>query len=332
MKFPTSNSYFRRDEFHQSQAGKLFRWGIRGARPSRKRSAAFTMIEVAISLAIIGFALVAIIGVLPYGMNTQRDNREETVINQDATMLIEAIRNGAYAHDELTNYIYAVTNHWTQYDPNGAVMSSGTLGYTYTAAYQNQFLTNGARIIGLLSTPQFTTDPIIGVPIPSLAFGGYSNHVTAYVRSISGLAAEKPPQNNQLMQDNAFAYRIYCVNAAAPADTNLFYLHPVWQLNQQYYKNDTVIYNWSFWKASADTKGEFPGVALVWEKVPSFSLDMLGVQHELRLSFYWPLLPNGKTLKGPQTYRATIAGQLMTTNFPGFSQTLYLYQPQSFKQ
>ena len=54
------------------------------------------MVEIAICLAIIGFALVAIIGVLPIGMNTQRDNREETIINQDATVFIEAIRNGAH--------------------------------------------------------------------------------------------------------------------------------------------------------------------------------------------------------------------------------------------
>ena len=44
----------------------------------------FTMVEIAICLAIIGIALVSIIGVLPIGMNTQRDNREETIINQDA--------------------------------------------------------------------------------------------------------------------------------------------------------------------------------------------------------------------------------------------------------
>ena len=55
------------------------------------------MVEIAICLAVIGFALVAIIGVLPMGMNTQRDNREETIINQDATVFIEAIRNGAQA-------------------------------------------------------------------------------------------------------------------------------------------------------------------------------------------------------------------------------------------
>ena len=61
------------------------------------------MVEIAIGPTI-GFALVAIIGVLPIGMNTQRDNREETVINQDATVLMEAIRNGARGLDDLTNY------------------------------------------------------------------------------------------------------------------------------------------------------------------------------------------------------------------------------------
>ena len=40
------------------------------------------MVEIAISLAIIGIALVAIIGVLPMGMQIQRANREQTVINQ----------------------------------------------------------------------------------------------------------------------------------------------------------------------------------------------------------------------------------------------------------
>ena len=43
----------------------------------RNAVGAFTMIEIAICLAIIGIALVAIIGVLPLGMNVQRDNREE---------------------------------------------------------------------------------------------------------------------------------------------------------------------------------------------------------------------------------------------------------------
>ena len=61
------------------------------------------MIEIAVSLAIIGFALVAIIGVLPIGMNVQQANREETIINQDATVLMDAIRSGSQGLDDLTN-------------------------------------------------------------------------------------------------------------------------------------------------------------------------------------------------------------------------------------
>ena len=56
------------------------------------RNSGFTMIEVALCLAIMGFALVSILLVLPSGMNTQRDTRQETIINQDATVLLEAIR------------------------------------------------------------------------------------------------------------------------------------------------------------------------------------------------------------------------------------------------
>ncbi len=56
---------------------------------------AFTMIEVALSLAIVAFAMVAIIGVMPAGLNVQKENREDTILSQDATLLLEAIRGGS---------------------------------------------------------------------------------------------------------------------------------------------------------------------------------------------------------------------------------------------
>jgi type II secretory pathway pseudopilin PulG len=61
---------------------------------TRSRQAGFTMLEIAISLGVIAFALIAIIGILPTGLQTQRDNREETLVNQDARLLVEAIRTG----------------------------------------------------------------------------------------------------------------------------------------------------------------------------------------------------------------------------------------------
>src|SRR5688572_11872570 len=52
--------------------------GYRPGTHSRRCCLAFTMVEIAICIAVIGFALVAIVGVLPIGMQVQKDNREET--------------------------------------------------------------------------------------------------------------------------------------------------------------------------------------------------------------------------------------------------------------
>ena len=52
----------------------------------------FTMAEIAIALGVIAIALIAILGVLPTGLQVQRDNREETIINQDARLLLQALK------------------------------------------------------------------------------------------------------------------------------------------------------------------------------------------------------------------------------------------------
>ena len=209
------------------------------SRSSLRPASAFTMIEIAICLAIIGFALVAIIGVLPIGMNAQRDNREETIITQDATMLINAIRTGARGMNDLTNYVSSIFN------------SSGS---------HSNFI-NGAQIVGLLSTPGTTN---------------YAN-----VRALSGLASRKPPQDNILVRDDGFSYRLVCMST--PVRVSSF---------------------------------------------SAFNKQLTNSQWELRLRFFWPLLPNGNYGSGRQTFRATIAGQLVSTNLT--LPKLYFFQPQTF--
>lgn len=254
---------------------------------------AFTMIEVAICLAIIGFALVAIIGVLPLGMNTQRSVREETIINQDASVLLESIRNAARGANDLTNYVYAITNYWTLYDDKGVMVNPTHIaGYTFKDASLDGtptsfYITNAARIIGLLSTPEYTDTSYR--PITDFSKISYiSNHVVAYVRSISGVAVEKPPQDNGIMVENTFSYRLFCVNAPMPVDTNTF----------------------------AANNGS------------AFATRLAAAQRELRMTFLWPLLPNGKIGNGRQTFRTTIAGQLTHQYISGFD--YYFYQPLSF--
>jgi prepilin-type N-terminal cleavage/methylation domain-containing protein len=297
---------------------------------------AFTIIEVAICLAIIGIALVGIIAVLPRGLNTQRDTREETIIGEDANLLLELISNGSHstngpsAPDDLTNYVYAVSNYW--YSTAGAG-NFGVSGYTYSNCpvsaaplappYLPVPINSGSNILSLLSTPEFTDTN--GAPIPSLIEGGVSNHVVAYVRAMSGLAAEKPPQTNDIMQGDAFSYRILCVNSPMPMD-----LPPVWQA-QTYNLGATVYYQMKQWVATNSTLAtDFPGSSPSSWARNSYFADQLAIgQREVRLRFLWPQLPNGNLGGSFQSFRTTVGGQL-ATNISFNGQLLYFYQPQSF--
>lgn len=312
------------------------------------------MMEIAISLAIIGIALVAIIGVLPIGMNVQQDVRQQTIIGQDANVLMEAIRNGSLGLDDLTNYVYAITNYWQQYGPGGVPGPSGVNGYSYTHALQNGFnyplagkpLTNGANIIGLLSTPEYIAPAgapksvgAAGQAIPSLFFGGISNHVVAYCRSISGPAYEKPPQDNPILQGDSFGYRMFVVNAPTPVDTNWFGI--VWTPGTAYGSGATVFYDWTYWSVNlpaGNTTTLVPGSAnSPWQMTPNYTFEQAVNLHELRLTFEWPQLPNGNLGTGRQTFQTLIAGQLeyQPVYQPGVSSIyynpgLYCYQAQSF--
>jgi prepilin-type N-terminal cleavage/methylation domain-containing protein len=273
------------------------------ARHFHRESSGFTLVEIAISLAVIGIALVGIIGVLPLGMSVQRDNREQTVINQDATVFIEAIRNGSSGLDDLTNYVYAITNIVTEFDTSGKIIMVTNNSYNYSgSAVFLPFvpsgpvpINSGLAIVGLLSMPEYVS--LDGhTPTTNVFGGGFSNHVFAYVRSMSGPAVEKPPQDNPIIhgdQNNplgdAFGYRILCVNAPV-ANTNLN----------------------------------------VPQLPPAYDRQLEANLHELRLTFQWPVLPNGGIGTGRQTYRTLVAGQIAQTNYLRLNQWLYFYQPQSF--
>lgn len=269
---------------------QAFRRPVLSARRDRR---GFTLVEIAICLGIIGFALVAIIGILPRGFHTQRDSRQETVIAQDATILFEAVRNGSRGADELTNYVYLISNTVTAFNNRGQVRGEDRYVYTYTDSSINEApngsfpITNGLRIIGLLSTPQL--QDLAGNPTNNIYSGGFSNRIVALVHGISGVAAERPPQDNEILRDDGFSYRIYVVNSPSSViNTNIFYL-PV--------TNSARIY------------------------AENISQNL----RELRMAFYWPLLPNGQNGMGRQVLRASVAGQLRRDN-----SGLFFYQPQIF--
>ena len=297
--------------------------------------AGFTMVEIAICLAIIGIALVAIIGVLPIGINVQKENRQETLVDQDAAVLLENIRNGARGLDDLTNYVVGITNYWAQYNQNGVVQNSGVNGYTYanftvTTPYSTgSRLTNGANIIGILTTPLFTEEDN-GLPISSLINGGISNHVVAWVRSLSGPADEKPPQTNAVIIGGSFSYKVICNNAPASV-----YVPPLWKAGR-YAAGAYVSFvpkgqlgPITYWHVLTGVSPGDPGPtqSSAWVE-DSYSAQLAANLHELRLTYLWPLLPNGRLGNGRHTFATTVAGQIVQTNANG--RYFYFYQPQQF--
>ncbi|HTL16379.1 MAG TPA: hypothetical protein VL793_04035, partial [Patescibacteria group bacterium] len=189
----------------------------------------------------------------------------------------------------------------TSYRPNNGGNGIPTISaYTTQAGYiaggganPRLALTNGYTIIGLLSTPKF---------VPNGA-GFISNHVVAVFRSMSGPASEKPPQLNPNMQELALDYRIVADNSAY--GTNFF--HPTW------------------------TNYGLPGLST--NEIASRSNYMVVVRnfqtnlHDVRLTFLWPVLPNGKVGTGRQVYRTMVAGHY--TNDPPGS-PYFFYQPRTF--
>jgi type II secretory pathway pseudopilin PulG len=164
---------------------------------ARRGQAAFSLVEIAIALGVIAFALVGILGVLPAGVRVQKDNREDTIINQDGKILLEAIRSGSRGFDDLTNYVewIGVTNR----PRNIGFLAASARADAKLRADSKMTLTNGETIIGLLSTPKFFIDPVTG---ELLNRQRGSNTVAARIRAMSGSALSR----DLSLKDITFSY------------------------------------------------------------------------------------------------------------------------------
>ena len=147
----------------------------------------FTMVEIALSLAVVAFALVAIIGILPTGMTVQRDNREDTLINQEGRYWIEALKSGARGLEDLTNYVEHIRIEPT---PAGKTELVDIENNT-----QNDYLT-ASDIVSLLSVPKY--EQVGNVTV--------TNRITARVKAITGPATDKSPFGST--NQNSFRYQL----------------------------------------------------------------------------------------------------------------------------
>lgn len=249
--------------------------------PNANFARAFTMIEIAIALAVIAFALVAIIGVLPSGLNVQKENREDTIINQDGPYWVQAIRNGSKGLDYLTNYVDRIGVVLIDANTNLNTLTTNFL------EYDDPDNKTGATIIGLLSLPKWTPYPQGNTK--------YVWRVEARSRGLTGSAVEQGTNS----PDFSFDYLL--VSEVVPfagvqvpvASTNF-----VAGTNAQQVAQRTA----------------------AWVRVKSLEKNT----SEIRLTFRWPLLPNGQTGPGRQIFRAIASGERSTNG------NLVFLQPRSF--
>ncbi|HTH49637.1 MAG TPA: type II secretion system protein [Candidatus Limnocylindria bacterium] len=248
------------------------------------RRSAFTMIELALCIAVVAIAMVAIIGVLPAGLGVQKQNREETVIDQDASLLMEAIRNGASGFDDLTNYVdYVIVTNQTQsgFGPATAYLFKGPL-FKWPTGSPPPELAFSDQVLGLLSLPQ--TD-YVQVGTNALARTNV-NGVTAQFRAFSGALNEKvlPQVRGGITVDDPklpLAFR-YLLNVEIVP----IFSHPTNQL---------------------DFAGQLQQQILA------------NTLYDVRLTFQWPVFGSDIPAKvggNSKSYRAQVSGRLSHLTIP----------------
>ena len=239
---------------------------------SRRNTAAFTMVEIALCLGVIAIALVAIIGVLPTGVRVQRDNREDTIINAEGMLWLEAIRSGSRGLDYLTNFVDTITVSNLYYH-TAQIYTRPDLKASAGSQYAGD-LTNGHQVVGLLTIPKYLD---LGNLISS-------NKITARVRAITGAAAEKGLSASA--RDFAFAYRL--ISEVVP----LNYVRPPDSTN---------------YMAPGIPAAELVSRSNLWVIAQNEARNF----YELRLTLQGPVIPKGSgydVLGTPRTFRTLISG------------------------
>lgn len=255
-------------------------------------AAAFTMIEIALSIAVVAFALVAIIGVLPTGMRVKKDNQEDTIIREDAALWIEAIRNGAQAADEFTNHVEEVVMRRSRSNVVSGTMTflnaTTVTNFTSFGAPGPVGLSGGGVAISLLSHPKY-------LPLSNQEV--LLTEPTARVRAITGTAIARNPAST----NREFAFRYQISSEIVP--------YAAFNANQLFLSSEEVRRGINLTNNLYELR-----VTMRWPVFPRGAGWAVGNN---RKSF--------RTLMAGYPYRTNLV-----STFPGVSTNLFLFRPNTF--
>lgn len=158
-----------------------------------RQKAAFSLVEVVIALGVIGFAIVAILGVLPVGLKTAHSAQDQT-------------RAGQIAQDILSSLASEAPGKY----PNLVIRQSST-GFNYnislatTFQYNTLAADNDGRLVAASSSVDVLKYPyqvLVQVdPSPAGFDAGYASKVTVRVVSPPSANPNGPPSSGQSVND-----------------------------------------------------------------------------------------------------------------------------------
>ena len=127
---------------------------------------------------------------------------------------------------------------------------------------------------------------------------------------MSGPASEKVPQSNPSVQELALSYKLIC--DVTPYTPTFF---------------DA---NFTNFNVAGLNTNDFTARLYSFRLVTNYQANL----HQVRLTFLWPLFPNGGVGPGRQVFRTMVGGSLLKANEPGFPQgqrfNLYYFQPRTY--
>lgn len=130
---------------------------------SPRSQSAFSLVEVSIALGIVSFCLVALIGLLPAGINNNRSSNEETAAVNLLTAVVSDLRSTAKTAAASPRFGISTTSSTTLFfaedgTPGSADQSRFRVQTTLTAPSANQDQTATVGHI-LVSWPAAQSDP-----------------------------------------------------------------------------------------------------------------------------------------------------------------------------
>jgi len=121
--------------------------------PNKIRSSAFTLVETVLAIGIVSFAFMAILGLLPCGLQTFRKAMDATLEGQIAQHLVGQISQTPY--DGLAD----LQGQTYSFDDNGNAVATDSPDGVYTASIALNEQT------ALPGSPNYSNDSLVGVSI-----------------------------------------------------------------------------------------------------------------------------------------------------------------------